>query len=249
MTDDSATKKDKELHPAEIAKLEAEAEAVKADIAKTEAERLKIEDERAHVQAQTKVALLTLETNSIYLRAKQRDEASELALDTHNFRYVLDEGVNQKSVNRCIEQFTTWSRQKPGCGIELVINSPGGDVIAGFALIDYIQSLRQDGHHITTKALGMAASMGGVLLQAGDTRVMGKNSVLLIHEASFGAAGSYGDVKDRVKLVDLMHERILELFTDRSKVTKAFIKSKWNRTDWWIDATGALKYGFIDSIQ
>jgi len=67
------------------------------------------------------------------------------------------------------------------------------------ALYDYVRGLRRQGHHVTTSSLGYAASMAGILLQVGDKRIMGAESWLLIHEGSFGAVGSVGQVEDTVE--------------------------------------------------
>ena len=96
--------------------------------------------------------------------------------------------------------------------------------------------------------------MAGVILQAADTRIIGENAILLIHEGSFGAVGSYGEVEDRVKLMNLLHGRILDIFEKRakplnSKTTKTFIKKNWSRQDWWMNATMALELGFVDEIR
>src|SRR6185437_11114483 len=151
---------------------------------------------------------------------------------------------SESSVKACIQQLATWERTSDsdeGVTVELQLNSPGGSVVVGFALIDFIQDFHTRGNTVNTVAYGMAASMAGVILQVGKKRSMGSNAVLLIHEASFGAVGSYGEVQDRVKLVDIFHERILKLFTDRAKVSKSFINRNWSRKDWWIDSTNAIK--------
>jgi ATP-dependent Clp endopeptidase proteolytic subunit ClpP len=187
-------------------------------------------------------------------RSVERLEGFELAKDEHNKLYVFDEAVSAATVKKCIARLTIWARQNPKCTIEVQINSPGGDVIAGFALIDFIHDLRAKRHRVDIVALGFAASMAGVILQAGTNRIMGANAILLIHEAQFGASGSLGEVEDRVKMVEIMHERILELFASRAtplnpKTTKKFIERKWARKDWWMPADEAAKLGFIDSIR
>jgi ATP-dependent protease ClpP protease subunit len=218
------------------------------------AEAQAAESQATLFEAETRVQVAEAEQQEIVLRAKQRVEKDELAKNAHNHVYVFDQPVGESSVKACIDQLTAWTRQTPGCAIEIQINSPGGDVVEGFALIDFLSDLRQKGHEIDIVTLGMAASMAGVILQAADNRIMGKNSILLIHEASFGAVGSYGEVEDRIKLVDIFHERILSIFAERAqpinnKTTKAFIKRNWNRKDWWLSADSALKLGFVDQVR
>lgn len=205
-------------------------------------------------RAETREKLARAQEAEISLRSKQRAEKDELAKDNHHHVYVFDDQVSESSVKKCIQQLNTWTRQKKNCKIEIQINSPGGAIIDGFALIDYITSLRDQGHTIDIVALGVAASMAGVILQAADKRVIGKNAFLLIHQAQFGAVGNFGKVEDQVKFVELMHDKILTLFANRatplnSKTTKALIKRKWSRKDWWMNAEDALKYGFVDEVR
>jgi ATP-dependent Clp protease protease subunit len=191
-------------------------------------------------------------------RAKvEREESFARVSDLFNHVFTLDDVINELSVKVCINTLTAWVRQTPPgerASITLYINSPGGEIIAGFALIDFLLDLRSQGHKITTIALGMAASMGGVLLQAGDVRVMGANSVLLIHEGSMMALGSYAEIEDKVTLMKLFHERILTLYEARAKpinpkTTKAFLVKNWKRRDWWLSGEEALKLGLCDQVR
>ena len=68
-------------------------------------------------------------------------------------------------------------------------------------LFDYIQELRRDGHYVTTSARGMAASMAGILLQAGGHRVMGREAQVLIREVSSFAIRKVGEIEDEVTLL------------------------------------------------
>lgn len=104
------------------------------------------------------------------------------------------------------------------------------------------------GHHLTTRTVGMAASMGGVLLQAGDWRVMAPESFLLVHEIAAGAVGKIGEIEDEMKLLQKMSERILAIYASRSTLTAKAIATKWKRTDWWLNATEALELGLVDEI-
>ena len=148
-----------------------------------------------------------------------------------------------------MRRLTEWSRVDPKCSIEIVFSSPGGSIIDGFELFDFIQELRAKGHKITTGSLGMAASMAGILLQAGDVRWIGHQSWVMIHRAAFGAIGKTYEVEDEVKLVKRIEERILNIFTSRSKLTKQKLKKNWDRKDWWIDADECVELGLVDEIR
>lgn len=251
---ETPAEKQRDLHPSEIAKNEAEAEATRLK-AQAEVEKLRAEARKADAEA--KVAELEAETDALRMvevefaadRAREKRQ-EELAAHKYHHVYLFDKGVDETSVKACIAQMTSWERTTTEpLTIELVIDSPGGSVFDGFHLIDYINRLHENGHTVNTTAYGMAASMAGVLLQVGKTRAMGANSLLLIHEASFSAGGQFGKVEDQVKMVELMHDRILELFAERSKMTKATIARRWRRRDWWISAQESLRHGFVDEVR
>ena len=148
-----------------------------------------------------------------------------------------------------MNKLTQWHRKDPKCPIEIVFSSPGGSIIDGFELFDFIQYLRGKGHTITTGSLGMAASMAGILLQAGDVRWIGHQAWLMIHRAAFGAIGKTYEIEDEVKLVKRIEGRILDIFTSRSNLTKHKIIRNWDRKDWWIDADEALEMGLVDEVK
>ena len=95
----------------------------------------------------------------------------------------------------------------------------------------------------------MAASMAGILLMAGDVRWLGHQSWMMIHRAAFGAYGKTCEIEDEVKFVQRIEERILDVFTSRSKLTKQKIKRNWERKDWWISSDECLDLELIDEIR
>ena len=199
--------------------------------------------------AAAEVEHLKVEGAHVELRALQRAEKLELSKDKYHHLYQFYTEVNDLSVDGCMEMLSYWSRTEPGCAMEIVFNSPGGSVLAGLALFDFIRALRSEGHHVTTHTLGYAASMAGILLQAGDKRVMGQEAWVLIHEISFGAVGKIGEIEDTTEWVKKMQKRILNIFAERSKLTVAQIEKKWKRTDWWLSSDECLKAGLIDEIR
>ena len=102
---------------------------------------------------------------------------------------------------------------------------------------------------MVTGTLGMAASMAGILLQAGDERWMGHQSWVMIHRAAFGAWGKTFEIEDEVKFVKRIEERILDIFIKRSKLTKQKIKRNWERKDWWISAEECVEMGLVDVVK
>lgn len=178
-------------------------------------------------------------------RREHRDhEASANQARVYPFMGDVDEG----SVRTAIACISAWSRRDPGKEITVVFNSPGGSVVDGLALYDFLDELKTRGHKITTVARGGVFSMGSVLLQAGDERVIGINATMLIHELSAGVFGSYGEIQDRQKWHDLLHNRLFTILAERSTLTAKEVRARAKRTDWWLSAEQVVEYGFADRI-
>lgn len=199
--------------------------------------------------AEAREASARAEQEEIDAREAKREEEEALAGDKYHHTYQFTSEVSGTSVNQCIERLSKWSRQEPGCHIEVIFNSPGGGVIAGMALFDFLLDLRAKGHDITTVALGYAASMAGILLQAGTKRVMGREAWVLIHEVSFSAIGKIGEVEDTTEWVKRICKRVVRIFAERSKLTPAQIEKKWKRKDWWLSSDECLKLGLVDEVR
>jgi ATP-dependent Clp protease protease subunit len=225
-----------EMTPETIKTL-AEAEAYRADARKAAAETRKLEAEAVAAE--------------IDARRAQRHEDAELSKDEHHrvFRFVG--AVSGATVSSCVAKLTEWHRLDPGCHIEIVFYSPGGSILDGFVLFDFVRELSRSGHRITTGCLGMAASMAGILLQMGDHRWMGKESWVMIHRASFSAGGQTFQVEDEVEWVKRVEKRILNIFVERSggRLTGEKIRRNWDRKDWWLTSDEALNLGVVDEVR
>ena len=190
-------------------------EEQKANAKKIQAETKKIQAEARKAEADALSAELKLKKEQIVLDKLIKSEDKIKATDTENQIYRFNGQVDKPSVIKCRQRLTQWSRINPSSEIEIVFSSPGGSITAGFELFDFIQQLRLKGHKITTGSLGMAASMAGILLQAGDNRWIGHQSWILIHRASFGAIGKSFEIEDEVAWIKRIEERIINIFTSR----------------------------------
>lgn len=278
MTDTNANRQpsEEELRKAsaEAAKAEAEAEQVRLQteyLRNTEARAQQLHEIAV---SNNKIAVdsakADLKFKNITLTRERRKEQALLADDTFNQVYLFDQAVRSDSVDTCIATLTQWMRTKPGCEIEIIFDSPGGSVIDGMHLWDFLNYLKGRGHKITTVAMGMAASMAGILLQAGDTRIMGRESYLLIHEISAGAIGKVSEMEDEVAFCKKIQNRVLKIFSERSahtlitrdpekyaNTTESLLadeqfkhfKEMWNRKDWWLDSDEAMAEGLIDDVR
>lgn len=243
---------------AEISKIEAEtkklnqeielaAETARINLAKIQAESLKAEADARVVNAGALAAEIINRQN---LRAEEELLASNKFHNTYHFTKVIDE----VSVKECMDQVDIWRRSSNfNRNIELIFTSPGGLIFSGLVLFDYLNMLKSESITVTTGTYGMAASMAGILLQAGSKRWMGKEAWILIHEGSLGVWGTSGQVEDTLGWMKRFQERALDIFASRSgkdfKATKALIRRNWNRKDWWLSSDECLKYGFVDEVR
>lgn len=213
------------------------------DLAREEAD-LKIRLLRAQVaDAERKAEKTALELENL-----QRETERARAEAQESLVYNFYDNVNVDSIRTCIAELGKWSRRFPGKPIKIILNSPGGRVLDGLALYDYLRLLRASGHHVTVVALGRAASMGGILLQAGDRRVIGKEALLLIHEVSSGTQGKVSEMQDDLQFTGLLWDKLAKILAERSKLSFRQIKARAKRVDWWLDASEAVKLGFADEV-
>lgn len=128
--------------------------------------------------------------------------------------------------------------------ITIILNSPGGNCVDGLAMFDAISELP---NHVTVKVYGEAASMGAVILQAADHRVMTRSSEMLLHDGATNIEGVHRDVVRYVESTKLTRERFYQIFADRTGQKKEYFRRKMAH-DWFITPEQALKEGLIDEI-
>lgn len=182
------------------------------------------------------------------LDAYRRLQDDELA-ESERRHYTFYARVEDESVQACMRTLTSWSARAPGASLTVTFNSPGGSVHDGLALFDFLRHLRAEGHHLTTVALGRAASMGAVLLQAGDHRVVGANAFVMLHEVSSGSSGKVSELEESVELSKRLQKRLLVILSERSTMSMVSIQRRWARRDWWLDAEDAVQLGFADELR
>lgn len=134
----------------------------------------------------------------------------------------------------------------PRAPITMMINSPGGSVVDGLAILDIMRDIKCP---ITTIGNGMQASMGSILLAGGDERYMTKNSALLIHQIMGGAAGGtqHSDFEISAAFMAGQHERLKSVYVEFTGLNHKFWDMVGER-DTWITAEQAEKLGFINGV-
>jgi ATP-dependent protease ClpP protease subunit len=205
------------------------------------------------LNAETDLLLSKKAGEDIQTDARRIEYADTAASAEENNIFAFYFPVATQSVGMCMQTLAHWARKQEASGekhpFTIELCSPGGNVIAGFALIDAIRELQRQGYEINTVGLGIVASMAAVILQTGDTRSLGKNSWLMIHEIEGEFEGSLAELGDTKKLFQRFNERTYELLAERSNVRLATLRTKARKQEWWLDADEALKAGFVDEIH
>ena len=126
--------------------------------------------------------------------------------------------VNDHSANLVIAQLLFLESENPEKDISLYINSPGGSVSAGLAIYDTMQFIKPD---VSTLCMGMAASMGAILLAAGakGKRFSLPNSRVMIHQPLGGARGQASDIEIQAREILYLRERLNKVLSDRTGQT------------------------------
>lgn len=242
-----------EREAAEILKLQLEARKLEADI-----EAVRIENEERQAKARKAVADALIAEHDAAVREIRRAESERLERltllsDFYQNHYLFEGQVNQKTVSSALNTLHAWHRRDDTSDWNITVDSPGGSITDGMHLFDTIVGYSRRGggtHKITMTVRGMAASMGGIILQAADERVIGPNATILVHQLSAGAMGSLGELKDQMKRFDLLTEQIIQVFLDRAegKIDRETFVNGWERTDWWLSAREAVNLGMADRI-
>ena len=154
--------------------------------------------------------------------------------------------ITDSVANTVIAQLLFLEQEDPKKDIKLYINTPGGLVTAGMAIYDTMQYVKCD---ITTICIGMAASMGAVLLAAGTKgkRFALPNSEILLHQLMGGVEGQAIEVEIAAKHIVKIKERLNQILAKHTGQPLAKIEKDTDR-DFWLTAEEAKDYGLIDQI-
>src|SRR3982074_549553 len=154
--------------------------------------------------------------------------------------------IDDVVANLIVAQLLYLAQEDPDREIQMYINSPGGQVDAGLAIYDTMHLIQPQ---VATTCIGMAASMGAVLLAGGakGRRTSLPNSRILIHQASSGFQGTAADIEVQAREMLRLEARMTELLSADTGQSVERIKQDINR-DYWMSAIEANEYGLIDSI-
>ena len=158
----------------------------------------------------------------------------------------LSNAIDDHQADIVVAQLLFLESQDKTKDIKLYINSPGGSVTAGLAIYDTMQYIKPD---VATICLGMAASMGAVLLAAGakGKRFVLPNSEVMIHQIMGGAEGQATDIKIRAERILKMKDQLNRILAQHTGQPFSKVEKDTDR-DYFMTADEAVKYGLVDKI-
>jgi ATP-dependent Clp protease protease subunit len=158
----------------------------------------------------------------------------------------LGSGINDQVANLVVAQLLYLSREDPESGIQMYINSPGGQVYSGMAIYD---TMRMIPNKISTVAVGVAASFGTVLLAAGSKgqRYALPHATIHMHQPLGGAQGQASDIEIQAKEILRLKERINQILSEATGQDVDTIIKDTER-DFYMSAEEAVEYGLVDKV-
>ena len=158
----------------------------------------------------------------------------------------LGTGINDAVANNVIAQLLFLENQNPDKDITLYVHSPGGHVTAGLAIYDTMQYIKPD---VSTVCIGMAASMGAILLAGGakGKRFALPNSEVMIHQPLGGIEGQASDIQIHADHILKTKKRLNTILAKHTGQKLADVEKDTDR-DNFLSAEQAKKYGLIDKI-
>lgn len=161
-------------------------------------------------------------------------------------RIIFVPEINQDTANLIVAQLLFLQSEDSKAPIQMYINSPGGSVTDGLAIIDTMHHIKPDVHTI---CIGVAASMGAVILSQGakGKRFALPNSEVMIHQTSGGVEGQASNIVITAEFIIKLQNKLYKLLAESTGKKISQIEKDADR-DYWMSADAALKYGIIDEI-
>ncbi len=154
--------------------------------------------------------------------------------------------INDQVANSVVAQLIYLEGKNPDKDIFMYINSPGGSVSAGLAIYDTMNYIKCD---VSTICIGMAASMGAVILSSGakGKRICLPHSEVMIHQPLGGTHGQQSDIEIQAKHISKTRDLLNKILSENTGKPIDVIKKDTDR-DNFMDAKTAVKYGLVDKI-
>ncbi|AWT34232.1 ATP-dependent Clp protease proteolytic subunit [Deinococcus arenae] len=154
--------------------------------------------------------------------------------------------IESQMANTIVAQLLLLDSQNPEQEIQMYINCPGGEVYAGLAIYDTMRYIKAP---VSTICVGIAMSMGSVLLMAGDKgkRMALPNSRIMIHQGSAGFRGNTPDLEVQAKEVLHLRDKLVGIYHEHTSIPHDKLMRDMER-DYFMSPDEAMKYGLIDSV-
>lgn len=154
--------------------------------------------------------------------------------------------IGDEIANLVVAQLLFLEKEDPDRDIDIYINSPGGSVTAGMAILDTMRHIQPD---VATICVGLAASMGAVLLACG---AKGKRSALphakiMLHQPSGGFEGTAADIEITADQIRKTRDELETIMSEATGQAREKVRRDTDR-DFWMDAESAREYGIIDDV-
>ena len=158
----------------------------------------------------------------------------------------LGTAIDDQVANVIVAQLLFLSREDPERGIQMYINSPGGQIYAGLAIYDTMKMIP---NKISTVAVGVTASFGTVLLAAGSKgqRFALPHATIHVHQPLGGAQGQASDIEIQAREILRLKARLNEILAESTGQTLEVIEHDTER-DFYLNAEQAVEYGLVDQV-
>ncbi|MDQ5962327.1 MAG: ATP-dependent Clp protease, protease subunit [Patescibacteria group bacterium] len=181
----------------------------------------------------------------------EKTHAGERAFDIYSRllkeRIIFLAGpIDDDVANIVIAQLLFLEAEDPKKDITLYINSPGGQIQSGLAIVDAMHHVKPD---VSTVCMGMAASMAATILSQGKKgkRYTLPNSEVMIHQPLTGVEGQASDIQITAKHILRLKEKLTQMMADSTGQPYKKVEADKDR-DYWMSAEEAKKYGIVDHI-
>lgn len=154
--------------------------------------------------------------------------------------------VEDIMANSIIAQLLFLEKEAPNKDIFMYVNTPGGHIHSGLAIVDAMNHVKCK---VATIGMGMCASMGSVILTAGEKghRYMLPNAEVMIHQPMGGAEGQATDLEIAARHILRSKERLVNIYVAQTGQKKEKVNKDLDR-DYWMTAEEAVEYGLVDRI-
>ena len=154
--------------------------------------------------------------------------------------------INDQVANLVVAQLLYLSREDPDKAIQMYINSPGGSIYAGLAILDTMQMIP---NKISTVAVGVTASFGTVLLAAGTKgkRYALPHATIHMHQPLGGAEGQASDIEIQAREILRLKSRLINILAESTGQKLEVIEHDTDR-NFYLDAQQAVEYGLVDQV-